>query len=97
MDLLEDRELQNIKEQLDNQHRFEWASPLFTQRDTDRLRIIKRVAGSYKLTCAQLIELVKIQRFGSASVDTAVLCYSTLVDPDHFNEVIEMYTKYVLR
>lgn len=60
-------------------------------RDVDRLRIIKRVASNYKLTCAQLIELVKIQRFGQASVDTAVLCYGQLVDPENFGQVLAIY------
>jgi hypothetical protein len=61
---------------------------LISARDIDRLRLIKRVASSYKFTCQQVVELVKIQRFGEASVQTAVLCYPNLVDPESFLTVV---------
>lgn len=79
---LPDKELQNAKEQLNNQF-----------KDTDRYRIITRIIENYTLTCAQVHELCKIQRFGPGAVYTAIKCHPKITDPANFeSSVVQQFS-----
>jgi len=83
---ISDRELANVTEQLGNQF-----------KDNDRFRIIQRLitSNTYTFSCAQLKELVSVQRFGPPAVKTAILIYESklLTDPQNFlSEVVEAFT-----
>jgi len=63
-------------------------------KDVDRLRLIRRVALNYSMSCAELKELVEVQRFGSGAVDTVVLVYPKLRDPELVENVVIASFKY---
>jgi len=76
---ISDKDLSDIMNQIEGQF-----------RDPDRMRIIKRVALNYKMSCAQLKTLVASLRFAVA-VDNAVLLYPQLTDPQNFGVVLDSY------
>jgi hypothetical protein len=68
-----------MKEQLDKQH-----------RDQDRVRIIKAaIQSGYTFTTDQVVELVRVQRYGTARNQTAILLHPKCTDK-------ELYTSKVL-
>jgi hypothetical protein len=81
---ISDKELADMKEQLDKQY-----------ADQDRLRLIRAAANSFRFSCSQLVELVRVQRYGNARNKTAILLYPNLVDPQNFeSQVLPEYKRY---
>jgi len=72
--------LDDLKEQLDRM-----------PRDNDRIRLIRQVAINYTLTCAEVKELAEAQRYGQSAVDTVVLSFPKLSDPQGIGLVIESF------
>mmetsp|Transcript_114864 Transcript_114864/g.161370 ORF Transcript_114864/g.161370 Transcript_114864/m.161370 type:complete len:98 (-) Transcript_114864:34-327(-) len=78
--LITDKELADLKEQLDRM-----------PHDKDRLRLVCTAADSFRFTCDQLKELVEVQHYGEALRTTAINIYPKLEDPDNFDMVLQCY------
>lgn len=56
------------------------------------MRLIRRVGVNYSLSSADLKELVDTMSYGQAAVDTVVMMFSRLRDPDGVDAVIDAFT-----
>jgi len=80
MDVLPEKEFAEKQEQL---------KVLYT--DKDRLRLLKQLAANYKVTSEQVKTLVQIQHYGDPKIQTAILLYPVVVDPQNFLPVLDLY------
>eukprot|EP01097_Dermamoeba_algensis_P000810 TRINITY_DN1293_c0_g1_i3.p1 TRINITY_DN1293_c0_g1~~TRINITY_DN1293_c0_g1_i3.p1 ORF type:complete len:116 (-),score=33.63 TRINITY_DN1293_c0_g1_i3:94-441(-) len=81
--VMSDKELALLKEQLNKM-----------PNDKDRIKLVKRTKDNFHFSCKQVRELIEVQHYGEAAVQTAILLYPKIVDNSQYVEEVINHLKF---
>ena len=63
-------------------------------KDKDRLRLIKQVVQNYMIKCDDAAEMLRKCEGSAGRVEAAVLIFSSIADPENFEEMVQSVFKF---